>query len=536
MQPADRREDSTRPSPSQLVSWLRAPAFAPNVFRLRRAQGFFGRLTLAVPVLLGLIALALLLIRTTETYISNNGIGDDGIYYASILRAYDGNVRHIPSLGLNAYMAQRCLNPILVRIGMNLFHMPTDDRSIIAAYKVANATSIVIAMACFTASLRHLRLSRAGFLVGMTFATVNFMVLYWLPFDPVVVDAMTLAVGSVQIWAYLSRRYLVLAVASAIGGFIWPSAAQVGAAMLFFPRSPEDAEPATAPSDRDGPGAIDLAIAAIASGVVTWYASTLADYAPPYGQLPAAKTLFRLSCVLWCFLTFFGLKELVRVVPSLRQFIRRDFDAIAGKVLAVMLLFGMSRAIHWISTQPTNRLPQNPVFAVSDVIKGSVFFAVQRPLIPLFAHVGYLGAAILVFVWCWRRTCNEARRLGFGINAALGMAFFLLFNSQSRAGTDLFPIVVPLATLAAARLPWTPRRLLELGALSVIASKLWYSIVQKPRMDIASIMDHIGPWMSNDAYVAHGVLFVGASIWLLWMSRQKAAPHEVVRLTEDQPT
>jgi hypothetical protein len=531
-----------RAATSPLVAWLRAPAFAPNALLRADSTSPLARLSVAPLLFVALAAIATVLVFTTEIYIVRNGIGDDGVIYASIVKAYDGHLGHLPSLGLNRYTAQRCLSPILVRTALNVLRMPVDDPSIITAYKAANAISIAIALACWISAARHLRMSRAGLVAATLLASFNFVTLYWLPFDPVLVDAMALAIGSLQVWAYLTRRYVLLAVISVAGGFIWPSATQVGAVMLFLPRQPaaDDArhdspvDPRVEASTK--PSAIDLGVAAAITAGLTWYASTLGDYLPPYGQLPATKTLFRLSCALFCFVTFIALKELVRVGPSLRQLLRRDRDALLGKVLAVGIVIAVSKIVAWIASAPDTRIPQASDVGMADVLKALVFFAVQRPLVPLFAHVGFFGPALLLMFWCWRNVCNDARRLGFGLNAALGMAFLMLFNSQSRGAIELMPIIVLLAASAAARLPWTPRRLLELAGVIFVASKLWYAIVQKPKLDFASLMDNVGPWMSNESYVAHGLLTIGISIWFVWTSRQRPPLEEIVWLSEEQPT
>jgi hypothetical protein len=531
-----------RAATSPLVAWLRAPAFAPNALLRADSTSPLARLSVAPLLFVALAAIATVLVFTTEIYIVRNGIGDDGVIYASIVKAYDGHLGHLPSLGLNRYTAQRCLSPILVRTALNVLRMPVDDPSIITAYKAANAISIAIALACWISAARHLRMSRAGLVAATLLASFNFVTLYWLPFDPVLVDAMALAIGSLQVWAYLTRRYVLLAVISVAGGFIWPSATQVGAVMLFLPRQPaaDDArhdspvDPRVEASTK--PSAIDLGVAAAITAGLTWYASTLGDYLPPYGQLPATKTLFRLSCALFCFVTFIALKELVRVGPSVRQLLRRDRDALLGKVLAVGIVVAVSKIVAWIASATDTRIPQAADVAMVDVLKSLVFFAVQRPLVALFAHVGFFGPALLLMFWCWRNVCNDARRLGFGVNAALGMAFLMLFNSQSRGAIELMPIVVLLAASAAARLPWTPRRLLELAGIIFVASKLWYAIVQKPKFDFASLMDNVGPWMSNESYYAHGLLTMGISIWFVWTSRQRPPLEEIVWLSEEQPT
>jgi hypothetical protein len=412
--------------------------------------------------------------------------------------------------------------------------MPIDNVSIIKAYKVANAIAIVTAIACVVASARFLRLSRAGLLVAALLTYFNFATLYWLPFDPVLTDSMALAVGALQLWAYLSRRYVVLALVSCAGGFIWPSSAQVGAALLFFARPPASSAVAEEPRSPTTPSSLDLAIAAVMAAVITWYASTLVDYLPPYGQVPAVKSLFRLSCALLCLITFVALKELVRVGPSLRQLLRADRDAIVSKLLAVATLVLVTRGLKWVAAAPSHLIPQASEYKVQDILKGSIFFSVNRPLAAIVAHVGFYGPAILLMVFCWRDVCDAARRLGFGLNAALGIAFFLSLNSQSRGALEAMPIVLPLAALGAARLPWTPRRLWELAILTFVASKLWYTMVQRPVMDFSSIMFHVGSWMSEEAYVSQGIAVILGGAWVLWMRGQRPRPDESVWLSEEQ--
>ena len=522
---------------SSFVAWLRAPASAANALSRPEAEreGFAARLSLA-PVLFAVFAaLAVVLVFTTEIYTVREGIGDDGVIYAGIIRNWNG---HIQTMGLNGYTAQRCFNPIVMRMALDLFRMSTDNASIVKAYKVANAISMVIAIGCVIAAMTKLRLSRAGMVVATTLTFFNFSTLYWLPFDPVLTDAMALAIGGVQLWAYVSRRHVVLAVASGIGGFVWPSTAQVGAALLFFPRerSGSESENGSESGSGGGPGMVDLGIAAVVAAGLGFYASTLVDYAPPYGQLPAIKSLFRLSCALFCLVAFVALKEMIRVGPSVRQLLRRDRDAIVSKLLAVVMMVAVSKMLAWIAASPNHKLAQADDFTIAEVLKGAVFFAVQRPLVWLVAHVGFFGPGVLLMSLCWRDVCNEARRIGFGLNAVLGLAFFLMLNSQSRAGIEVIPIIMPLAALAAARLAWTPRRLIELAAIVFVASKLWYSIVQKPQMDFSTLMFHIGPWMSHEAYLYQGVAAVLAAVWVLWLKRQRRVAHETVWLCEEQPT
>lgn len=529
---------SESPEDAAVVAWLRAPASAPNALCRPDPDGVLGSFSLGPLLFLALSCLALFLIRTTETYTARGGVGDDGVIYAAIVRAFEGSIR---DLGLNSYTAQRVLNPILIRLGMDVFGMTTDTPSIIAAYKAANGVCVTGAIGFGVLSAQHLRLSRAGLLVAVLLTYFNFATLYWISWDPVLTDAMAMFAGSVQLWAYLSRRYFVLAFVSAAAGFVWPSAAHIGAALLFFARPPasadgEQEEVRWSAWPSSTPSALDLAVAAVSTTVIVWYASTLVDYRPAYGQLHAVKSVFRLSCVLLCVVVLVALRELVRIVPSLKELVRRDSDALYAKALAVLLLLTVSRAVRWIAATPTDKIPQAPEFDMSDVFSSAVFFAVQRPLVFVVAHVGFFGPAILLLMGFARPLADGARRLGFGLNAVLGVAFLMLLNCQSRGGMNFVPIILPLAAIGAARAPWTPRRLGELLVLTLFASKLWYTIIQHPFVDRATVMFHIGPWMSNEAYVAQGFFVALAAGWLAWAARQSPPPASVVWLSEEQPS
>lgn len=516
---------------SPIVTWLRAPASSPNVLLRPNEKSGLARITLPQLLFVAFALVALAIIWTFETYTVHERLGDDGVIYAAVIRAYDGHVQH---LGLNGYTSQRVLSPLSVRVALDLLHVPTTSAAIVAAYKVENSIAIITAIGSCILTALHFRLSRAGLLFAVLTSYVNFCTLYWLPFDPVLTDGMALAIGALQLWAYVARRYVVLAIVSAIGGFIWPGTTQVGAALLFFARPPrsEDEVP-SAPQPRDPPSWLDLSIAAALTALLTWYAASLASYGPGFHQKPAVQSLFRLACALLCILTFFALKELIRVGPSLRQLIRRDRDALLAKLLAVVMLFAVSHALRWVAAAPTTLINQAPDYPLSYVLSGTVYFSVQRPAIHVAAHAGFYGPAIMILIVCWREVTAAARRLGFGLLAAFGLAYFFLLNSQSRGAINCVPIVLPLVVLGAARLPWTPRRLFELGLMTVFATKLWWTVVQKPTIDYQTLFEHIGPWMSNDAYVAHGLCALLIVAWLVWMKQQK--PADVVWLSEAQP-
>ncbi len=504
------------------VAWLRAPAFGRGA--LGEGRGRLGAVTLpAVAFVVGALVLAALF-SASPTVTFAGGLGGDGFLYAQWIRAYRGDVQDI---GLHAYSAQRVIAIVVVRTILDLAHAEPTNEAIIRVFRVLDAACIIAALGFTCLSTRFLGLTRAGFLVAIFATYFNYAFLSFLPFDPVLTDSMAVLASACAGWLYLARRPVALACTTIVASFVWPGFGYAGIAMLLLPRAP--AGPRAATPDAT-PHMADHALAALAAAALTVAAAGHAADPVKYEMQPTSMSLLRLSLGLLAVLGFAALRDLVRVGHLARELARLDRDALVGKALAIVVYGAVSWGIAWVSARAAEKVEQHLNLGARDVIGAVLARAVQRPLVFVWAHASYFGPVVPMLVLAWRGACAEARRVGAGVWAVLGLAFVLGLNAESRGLFTAIPIVAPLAVLSAARWPWTPRRLLELGAIFLGASKLWYSVVQQPTLDWSTYFAHFGPWMSNGAVLVHAIATLAVLGWMLWLRGQSPPAGERIAL------
>jgi hypothetical protein len=489
--------------------WLSAPVAA----RFGAGSGagrpsrWPGLPAVALLVYAALLALQML---STERYLHNDGLGDDGTFYAEWVRRFDW---HLPNMGLHAYSAQRVVGVGLVRLLLDATHSPLTNPNIVRAFQYVNYACVVIAFFAWGRASRHLRLTRAGYLVGATALFVNFATLKWIPFDPVLTDAEGFALGCGALALWLGRHHVPLILLSAIGAFVWPSFGYVGCLLVALPRPAREGEPL------GPPGIFPNAIAAVAAATWATAAHGLADFQPMFGVPPASRSVFGLSCAVVALALFFALRRLARPSLLLAQVRRGSIASTALSLGAGLLLYaGIRWAIGWASSNAGWGMPQPPFISTQVFIQNTLFLSVQRPGTFLVGHAVFFGPWVVLLALRWRDVTDAAARLGAGSVAVLGLAILMGMNNEGRRMLGIMPVVLAPVLLGLARARWTLERLGQLLVLTLLASKVWYTVVQSPIPDAETMTSSIGPWMILEHYQAQlaacGVIAIWA--WFAW--------------------
>ena len=483
-----------------LRDWLAAPVGA----RLGRGPALPA---IALALFVGLFAAQLF---TCERYLQNDGLGDDGTFYAEWVRRFDWN---LPHMGLHAYSAQRVVGVGMARLWIDATHGPMTNANIVRAFQWVNLASDALAFFAFGRAARHLALTRAGYLFGAIALFVNFGVLKWIPFDPVLTDAEGFALGCGALALWTGRHTIPLAVLGVVGAFVWPSFGYVACVLVALPRPPRAGEPP------DAPGWLPNAIAAVAAAWWAVEAHALADFRPMFGVALAARSVFGLSCLVVALALFFALRRLAR--PSLLVVhVRRG--SIAGAAVALAGGLGLYAAIRaglaWASASASATLPQPPFVSTQFFLQNTLFLSVQRPAAFLVGHAVFFGPWVVLPFVRWRDVADAAARLGAGMVGALGLAVLMGMNNEGRRMFGLAPVVLAPVLLGLGRARWTLERLGQLLVITLLASKVWYTLVQTPVPDPETMTSSIGPWMILEHYQAQlamcGALAVWA--WLAW--------------------
>lgn len=498
-----------------LLDWLGAPIEARALRRL----------SLPAVALIVYAALLALQFWTSERYLHNDGLGDDGTFYAEWVRRFDWN---LPHMGLHQYSAQRVAGVGIVRLVLDVARSPLTNANIVRAFQCVNYTCIVVAFFAWGRSARALALTRAGYVVGASAVFVSFATLKWIPFDPVLTDAEGFALGSVALALWLGRRSVPLFLLSFAGAFVWPSFGYVGCVLVLLPRPPRDGE---APGP---PGVLPNAVAAVAAATWAVVAHGLADFHPAFGVPVAARSAIGLSCATVAVVLFFALRRLVRPSLLAEQVRRGSIARAALSAGAGMVLYAAMRGgLGWASSNAGWSMPQPPFVSPEIFVRDTLFLSVQRPAAFLVGHAVFFGPWVILLVLRWRDVADSAARLGAGMVAVLGLAVLMGMNSEGRRMLGIAPLVLGPAVLGLARARWTLGRLGQLFLLTVLGSKVWYTMIQTPAPDPETMTSSIGPWMILEHYQVQLAACGIVAVWALYAWRDERGPH--VALVQGDP-
>jgi hypothetical protein len=499
----------------RIAAWLNSPAREP----LRTVR--LGRWTLAPS--LGIVGAALgvllwwLAFATSERFLAHEGLGDDGVAYGAWIVHWKWN---LPEMGLSAYNAQRLVAAALVRWLLDVQHLPITNANIVYTFGAVDFVAIIIAWLAWVRACRSLALTRAGWLLGALVAFASFGVLKWIPFDPVLTDALGLAAGSLALVFWLEDRVALLWAVGALGAFVWPGFGLQACVLLALPRPRSGVGPALP----ERPGMIADALAALFAAGWVVLAWPFREWTPGSGVIYASRSVFVASIIIVGLVLFFGLRAMAR--PWILVAHARAEGARVGiGVLAAAALWLCVRAFgRWASQSPTVELSQVPDVKMSNFLDMSLFLSVQRPAAFLVAHLVFFGPWIAFALVRWPSVCRAAARVGPGLLAVLGAAFLAGTNSESRRLFAVLPFVA-FAVVPGLDSRWSPARLATFAGLTIFGSRVWSTAVQLPLPDLEPIAACEGPWMPIGQYqLALSLLVVGAG-WA-WHLVNTAVPDD----------
>jgi len=488
-----------------------------------------GRKTLSLAWIsfLVLSAFFYVLVFHTERYFNHDGLGDDGAFYGTWIQYFSTD---IPSMGLHSYSAQRLFPVYFVWKLLSTFHLPLIPPYIVRTFQWMNFFSIVFGFAAWNITAKELSLTRAGYIFGTASIFMSCAVLKWIPFDPVLDDALAFGLASIAMMAFLKRRYILLAIVTLVGAFTWPSFVAVGAALLFFPRR-STLPPESSSFER----VVGDLIAGVFAGWVTVAAGHLSSFHPPNSVIPAALGPFRLSCTILGLTVFFGMRSILRIRQIASEVIQRTGGALFSRTLAVIVMVTFVKGVRWISSAASMALPQPPHVTYETFTDLTLFLGVQRPGAFIVSHAVFFGPIILVLFLNWQRVCDVAARFGAAPVLLLGLALLMGLNSESRRAVAFVPVLLPLVAVAVADFPWDAQRLGGWVVLSLFCSRVWHTIVQFPRLDGDSLAPMMGPWMPNDYMVSHTLISIVLLFAFAKMAKG-ATPSSPISLVAISPT
>ena len=508
-------------------------------------------------MILIVFALGLLNFLWGEKVPAGGGFGWDGVRYAEMVR----NLNSMISGGqLSSYYAQRILPSLIVRSMLLFSGVSISDTNIIRGFELYNLVLIVGACWIWKRVADNFSLSLAGRWIGFSGIFVNFQCSKQAFYYPVLTDVTALFVAMLLLLFYVEKKQIALFVVSIIGAFCWPVVSISGAFLLIFLRADLPKEViAPAPSTYTIKsvtlpylvklGGLVVLVLSIIGYIILAQVGPVSEHAcnvfnnelkmvtnaMPLRVVSLLERLLNSPCALDRLPTrlerlFTGLPSLVGMLVALAMLIGNGsfFQAILASlrraqlplvllaIAAVLIPFYIVKAISNPSIANPNSL--------WPMLKGVLLPIQGKFLLPIVTLAVFWGPVVLLLVLYWKAFCVEARKLGPGVVAIIGISMLLGLIGEPRFLTIGWPFFVLGLVLAIEALHRKPSFKYVFAALTVVYAQFWMKINLAPwsPQDLEGLLEfpkqvyfmHYGLWMSWWSYVIQLTVLVLSAVWL----------------------
>jgi hypothetical protein len=490
------------------------------------------------------LVLGLLNFFCGELVPAGGGLGWDGVLYADMVR----NIGSIISGGqLSSYYAQRFLPSVIVRGMLLCTRVPMSNTNIIRGFEVYNLVLLLGACRVWKrlADAVHLRL--AGRWIGFSGIFVNFECSKQAFFYPVLTDVTALFIGMLLLLFFVEKKQVALFVTTVIGAFSWPIVSVYGALLLLFMRTelPEDViAPDSSRITINGAsitwyvkrGFIALLALSIIGNIILAHIGSLPDsacniptfmthIAPRFdGLCTQRRELHGFERLLTSFPSFAVMLIALAMLVASRKFfyavfvsIRRvHITLITLSIAAYLIPFFLAKAI------------SNPHLANGGSLRDLIALTLLPPqgkfLFPIVSLAVFWGPVLLLIILYWKTFCIEARKLGPGVVAVIGMTMLLGFIGEPRFLTAAWPLIVFVFVLSFESSHTKASFKYAFAALTVMYAQFWMKLTLAPWLppDDEGLLNypkqlyfmHYGLWMNWWTYSIQLITLVLSALWL----------------------
>jgi hypothetical protein len=308
---------------------------------------------------------------------------------------------------------------------------------------------------------------------------------------------------------YLKGQRIGLMVATLLGTFVWPSLPYFGLLLIAFPRSEhERLEPAPYRLDRIAAAGV----ATVGLGVVAFLFAS--GYRIPPTPVEPLRGLGAVSAALVAVYLYLGVRPLMdsRALWADLAPARVLLDPWVWGALLVHLTGAL--LLRMVATVPSE-------MDIGRAIADNFMSAVVQPGVSWVAHAVHYGPLVLLLPLLWPRISENVRRQGTGLVLCFALAVVLGAGSESRKLLNFYPVIVLFLVQAAEPLCASRGRILALGALSLLFSKIWLPMAEPLTLPLVGELgwrelyaSSRGPWIDHGAWAVQGIAVVAVGAWL----------------------
>lgn len=389
---------------------------------------------------------------------SNSGLGWDGYRYFTLVS------EGLQSSSLDSYLVLRIFPLLLIHIVFKLFGIAFAPASVILAFKIMNTILITCSVWMVKKIFEHYKLSLTSQLIGMVIVFLNYAVLNFTFYYPVMTDTPAFFLSVALFFFFIRGELLNIALVGLIGAFTFPVLLPMALALILFPNKNIEFVPLKKTS-LFVLGCVCCAYALVMGWYLIFVKQEKVDllYALPlsYGMLPVS--FFSVALLYYFMPLVLGNKTFLRL-----GYFRSQFSANRIVLVAVVLIFfALVRAA----------IPVNSTSEYTSLyhqIKIHLFYAFQRPMITVVNHFNYYGSIMLLLILFWKKFAVFISRFGLGMAMSI-LFIFLVFamKPESRALIFFFPWLMILMSLFLGQYKFGSTFYLLILLINFATAKLW---------------------------------------------------------------
>ncbi len=437
---------------------------------------------------------------------ANEGLGWDGYKY--YLMTVDGLQSNI----LDSYYILRIFPCLWIHILYKIFSISLTPENVILGFKIMSTVLLGSGAWLVKKIFEHYKLSAVSQLIGFVLVFLNYAVLNFTYYYPVMTDASTFFLSVALFYFFIKGELLNILLIGLIGAFTWPLIFAMAVALLLFPKSKNAFVPV--------PMKIKtvLGVLSAASAIILgWYfVLHKGETADELYTLPISKGMIPVTFAYMGIVYFF----IVRVLCNRIFFdIKYLYSQVNGNrifaIIALLVIFILLRNSLQV-TAPSQYL------SFYTQIKASMVYTFQRPLIGIVSHFNYFGAVMLLLILFWNRIAAFISTFGLGVAGSIFFSLYLYVTlAESRRLIHFFPWLMILVSLFIGQYKFNKFFYILLLVINLFAAKLWlfFDYSNSPILPDGTIdfpnqwfFMHLGRWMTEYTWIC---LCVALSISLL---------------------
>jgi hypothetical protein len=428
----------------------------------------------------------------------------------------------------DAYYVYRILPSVLVSFVLNLFSIFASREAIVTSFQILNLISLMFACYFFKKILILFKITLKNQLLSFTLLLLNFAVLKYPFYLPVMTDTVALMLSTALLYFYLKNNVTALVIITILLAFTWPMGYYQGLLLIAFPFSISPLVPLSGGQKKllYGTSIFYILILSVYFIFIEKIDITVEHVARIDRNLLPLSILATLVLYFFFVKIFFN-KTLFDVLLFFKK-INHTRLLIACGVFAIVYVV--------VKTLGPNPIP---TYSTAQTLRDPIVYALIKPFVAIVSHITYFGIGICLIILFWSSICKVLSQLGWGVVGAVGLNLFLFgITPQSRHLINLLPWVIIFLAKAINKFSFSNAFYITVGLLSLFVSKIWLSLSYEgyPPMQLdkngsmgfpqQKLWLNIGPWMSEQMYFIQGgieLIVLGILFFMLYKVERNAA-------------